>query len=231
MSEDSCKKHFCRSSKCHPAGNRSEEKFETPRLFLRELTFDDAANIHRIANTPGFKFHHFGTSIESVNKFIQKCIDSNNIDPATGRRNNIMLAVDLKQTGELIGFTSLERITYSDGTVVMEPNVFIDPAIQNNGFGLEAGVNIVHHAFKNLGYEELYATVEKTNAPSLAIAKKAGYRPTEKEMSFNTAQGPTTYQVLVLDKESFYAARKLDKMPTILGASSHSCSNPKCKNG
>lgn len=202
-------------------------EIETPRLKIREFTLADVDAVFNIIQQPNFAFHYFDGTRKSVVDFVNKCIDKQNPDPATGQRSDIMMAVERKDDGAFVGFASVETVHYPEGTTVMEPNFFIDPSIQNKGYGREAVINVMKYVFDNLKIAGLNATIESHNKPSLAVALSEGYKDTGREISFNTPQGVRTYMVLSLDRTTFYEKRQNDKVQLILQKGGANDNSPK----
>ncbi len=211
-------KKFFDSADQEEAKSKHLVTIETPRLVLREFRDDDddADAVYKITQKNNFEFHYFDGTMDSVKSFIQKSIENQEPNPKTGQRDNIMLAVETKDDGKLVGFVSLETVTYHDGTVVIEPNFFIDPDIQNKGYGREAAINIMKHAFDDCNITRLNATIEAGNKPSLAVAYSEGYQYTGKDIEFDTNHGRRKYMIMFLDKETFYEKRANDKKSFIL---------------
>lgn len=205
--------NWCAQRKTH---SFTPVQIEAPRLNLREMRIDDTDDIYNITQQDGFEFHYFDGGRSSVEKFIEKCIHEQKVDPKTGHRDNVMLAVEEKISGKLIGFASVETVHYEDGTITREPNFFMDPAVHNKGYGREAVINVMKYVFDHYGVNSLNATIEEKNKPSLSVAMSEGYIYTGNDASFDTNHGRRTYMVLSLSRETFYEKRANDKRPLIL---------------
>ena len=186
---------------------------ETPHLILRELEFSDFQRLFDMTTKPGFKYYGFDGSPEKITDFLQFAVKSCSQAP-DGKREEFLLGVVLKETGELIGHIGLHRANYVKG-YDFETGYFIDPDHQNKHYCREALVNI-----KKFGYEELKhpgytTTTHPDNKISLHILLSENYTKID-DITIDTIFGPEPRILLRQDKKDFYARRLLDKQPLIL---------------
>ena len=87
---------------------------------------------------------------------------SRKINPKTGMRDNHMLAMIDKKTGDFLGHVCLERMHYIPGNNY-EINFFVDPVHQNKGYGREAVINMMHYGFDTLGLYAYTVTIDPKN--------------------------------------------------------------------
>jgi len=186
---------------------------ETPRLVLRELEPTDAKRLLEITSTPGFKYYCLDGTKEKVDDFLKESVRTRAM-AADGNREEVMLAITLKDTGELIGHVSLQRTSYLPG-YPFDANFFVDPAYQSKGYGREAIINMKKYGYDEMGLAGYNITVHPDNKNSLAVFQSEGYKVVG-TIKMKTAFGEEPRVLLVQSKDEFYAQRKLDKRPLLL---------------
>lgn len=187
---------------------------ETPRLLLREHVMADAGRIRDISKTPGFIYYCLDGTMKKARDFIHEATRTQKPDPATGRRENHMLAIVLKDTGEVIGHTCLETVPYVE-EAPYEVNFFIDPQYQSKGYGLEAILNLMHYGFQHYGLKAMMATTHPDNGPSRHLIVKEGYIQIN-TIEMDTVNGKEPRHLFILARETFYDRRSKDKRPILL---------------
>lgn len=187
---------------------------ETPRLMLREHQPSDVDRIHEITRAPDFVYFCFDGSRQKAEDFIKEAVRTQTPDPKTGMRENHMLAILLKDTGELIGHTCMERVHYINGADY-EVNFFVDQRYQNKGYGLEAILNLTDYGFQKFNLPMISVTVHPNNGPSRHLIVKEGYQKVA-DITMNTVNGPEPRELFVLQQQQFYAMRQLDKRPILM---------------
>lgn len=215
------------SSKADPekVQDAAKIKIETPRLVLREFEPEDIDRIHEISSMPGFFYYCFDGTREKSAEFVQSAIDSQKPDMKTGKRENVLLAVALKDTGHLVGHVSIEAVDHRPGVDDYEINFFTDPAVQKKGYGREAAVNMMRYGFEDMGLDDYIVTIHPKNAPSQRVAITEGYVKVG-ETKIMTSKGEQPRDMLVLTKEAFYNQRARDKRPMFEPAPSGPQSGP-----
>ncbi len=188
---------------------------ETPRLILREHEPSDAKRILEISRTPGFFYYCFDGTPEKVEEFLKEAERTQKPDPKTGMRENHMMAVIVKDTGELIGHACIQRVDYVEG-VDYEPNYFIDPAHQGAGYGPEALCNMIDFAFRELGQTALTSTQHPDNTKAIALAERHYGFKNIGEVEIDTVVGKQPRLLSMTTAEDFYAIRANDKRPMFL---------------
>jgi RimJ/RimL family protein N-acetyltransferase len=186
---------------------------ETPRLILREIEKSDAPAILAITQKPGFHYYCFDGTQNTVDAFIQSAIDTRKTNP-DGMRDEIMLAVTLKDTGELIGHVALQRVSHVPG-YPFDANFFIDPDKQNKGYGREALINMKHYGYEKLDQKGYTITVHPDNHASQHVFLSEGYGHI-KDTFISTVNGKEPRMLLFQSKDQFYKQRALDKRPLLL---------------
>lgn len=214
---------FCKKADHQEALNAHLVDIETPRLRLREFTMDDVEGIHRMTSKPGFFYYCFDGTKEKAEEFVRRAIEEQKPDLARGKRQNILLAVELKETGQLVGHASIENVDRRPGREDIRPdkedyeiNFFTDPEFQNKGYGREAVANIMHYGFQKLKLEDYVITIHPENGPSQRVAQKEGYVKIG-TTSLETTKGKQPRDVLVLTQDAFYKLRAQDSRPMIIG--------------
>jgi RimJ/RimL family protein N-acetyltransferase len=187
---------------------------ETPRLILREHRKEDIDAIYQISKTKDFKYFCFDGTRQKAVDFIDEALRTQKIDPKTGLRPNHMLAIVTKDTGEVIGHTCMEAVDYLKGAD-FEVNFFVDPKYQNKGYGLEAILNLTDYGFQKYNLPTLTVTVHPNNGPSRHLIVKEGYQKVD-DIIMDTVDGPEPRELFVLQRDTFYNQRKLDKRPILL---------------
>jgi RimJ/RimL family protein N-acetyltransferase len=142
--------------------------FETPRLFLRELTPDDAAFAFELNNDP-LVLQYTGdepfSSIQEAREFLQNYPDY--------QRNGFgRWGVELKSTGLLIGWCGLKRDRDTD-EVDLGYRFFRSE--WNKGYATEASEACLEIGFKTFGLTEIIARAMKDNPASYRVMEKLGF--------------------------------------------------------
>ncbi len=145
-------------------------KIESPRLILRSWKESDIAPFASMNQDP--KVMEFFLSISSpeeseamANRF-QKQIDDKGYGP---------WAVELKSTGEFIGFI---------GLLIVAPHFHFAPAIEagwrlsqkhwGQGLATEGAIEVLQIAFEDLNLEEVVSMTAALNLPSQRVMQKIG---------------------------------------------------------
>lgn len=189
-------------------------EIETPRLMLREHKSTDVDRIHEITSAPGFFYFCFDGSREKAVDFIDEAIRTQTPDPVEGRRANHMLAIYLKDTGELVGHTCMERVHYVNGADY-EVNFFVDPKYQNKGYGIEAILNLTDWGYRTYNLPSMTVTVDPSNGPSRHLIVKEGYRKVS-DITMKTTRGVEPRELFIMTQAEFYQSRARDTRPILL---------------
>ena len=187
---------------------------ETPRLVLREHKPEDLGRILEMTSKPGFYYYCFDGTKEKVDAFLKKSIDSRLPDPHTKKREDVMLAIEIKGTGELVGHVSIEKMFYL-GNKAYEINFFVDPACQNKGYGREAAVNLMRFGLEDLEMPGYTVTAHPENGASKHVIYTEGYVKIG-DTTMETTNGVEPREVFLLTKDAFYKVREKDKKPMLL---------------
>ncbi len=187
---------------------------ETPRLLLREIIAEDIKAVQAITSMPGFVYYCFDGTPEKAQAFIDEALRTRKPNPQTNLRDNHMLAVISKETGEFVGHVCLERVHYVKG-MNYEVNFFTDPRHQSKGYGREAIVNMMHYGFQKLNLQGYTVTIHPENTKSLNVGYTEGYKKID-EIKMKTVRGEEPRLLLMLSRNDFYEKRKQDKRPMLL---------------
>ena len=144
--------------------------FETDRLRAVTLRDDHAEDAYAAYSRPEFvrylgnptphpDLEHTRTWIARINEL------------QAGHRAGFW-AVELRESGELVGATLCKPIPGGDGEHEIGWHVF--PAHQFNGYATEIGRGAAAYGFDVLGLDEVIAVVMPDNVASLAVAKALG---------------------------------------------------------
>jgi RimJ/RimL family protein N-acetyltransferase len=178
---------------------------ETPRLSLRDWKPEDKAPFVRINSDPMI-MEYFPRTLsekdsERIFKRFQKQFKERGYGP---------YALELKKTGEFIGFCGLLDVP---AEMVFAPAVEIawrlDYEFWGKGYATEAAQAVITYAFDHLGLEEIVAYAVHDNTGAIRIMEKIGMsRDAGADFTYPglAAEHPLGFFVLYrLKKESFRA--------------------------
>ena len=104
--------------------------------------------------------------------------------------------------GELIGRAGIENREI-DGVTCCEIGYLIRRNMQHKGYAYEACQAILEYASDELGIQEMFAVIDKTNEPSRKLAQKLGFSVGALEIHIATSRNikhtiPQLYQNYIL---------------------------------
>ena len=149
---------------------------ETDRILLRPWNEDDATVLYKYASDPdvgpraGWPPHNnVEESLEVIRKFFL---------------NDYTWAVELKETGEVIGCVgyhpaSLSNLNIGEGEC--EVGYWIARPYWDNGICTEALRMVVEHCFKEKGFSVLWGSCFLSNPASARVMEKCGFQDTGEE--------------------------------------------------
>ncbi len=113
-----------------------------------------------------------GGPLGPINVYRQKSIDT-----ARDWIRNVKgkLAVLEKESGKLIGMGGITPWTW-EGEELFDITYRLRESAWGKGYGWELAEALVNHGFRELGLEQLTATITPDNLPSRKIAEKLGMR-------------------------------------------------------
>ena len=170
------------------------QKIETERLILREWTLDDVSDqVEGLGN--------FETAKNLVTPFPYTRDDSVAYITKCGKNDgeHYAFAVELKETGKVIGGTSLDLRNGKYGG-----GIWLNEKYTGKGYGTEVWVARAKFAFEELGVDEIENGFFEFNNRSRHMQEKVGYKIVGKKMNFCPALNSEVVEVLTtLSKEDF----------------------------
>ena len=139
--------------------------FTSERLLIRAWTESDAEAFYELTQDEGFNLY-------PINVYRQKSIDTARewIRNVKGK-----LAVFEKESSKLIGMGGLTPWTW-DGEELFDITYRLRESAWGKGYGWELAQALVRHGFRELGLEQITATITPDNVPSKRIAEKLGMK-------------------------------------------------------
>ena len=143
---------------------------ETERLLLRQFALDDAEYIIRQLNEPSF--------IQNIgDRGVRSLADAENYlknGPLTSYSKNGfgLMAVTLKETGEIIGMCGLIK---RDGLDDVDIGFAFLPEFWLKGYAIESAGAVMENG-KEIGLGRVVAIVDPRNEPSIRVLEKLGMK-------------------------------------------------------
>lgn len=143
----------------------------TNRLLIRPLTVDDAGAMFLYRRDPDVaRFQSWQPeSVEQTREFIAHT--ASQVDTAG---TWFQLGMERISSRELIGDCGLHFPMNAPAQV--EVGITLAPQHQGQGFALELLTAVLEFLFANLGKHRVYASVDPSNLPAVALLKRAGMR-------------------------------------------------------
>jgi ribosomal-protein-alanine N-acetyltransferase len=146
-------------------------RLETARLIFRDHEPGDLEAYCEMETDPGYRGHQPVHSIEElVRSFNQTWLP---------RKEMGLLATVFKEDGRYIGRTGLYPHRTEDGVVVPREATlafYIARPYWGRGIATEAGEAFIEHGFKSLGLVRIHAGMNVTNAASIRVIEKLGFK-------------------------------------------------------
>ena len=143
---------------------------ETERLLLRELVDDDFPGLCRSFQD------------EEVTYAYERVFTDREIGLWLKRQFRCyatsgfgIWAVDLKETGKMIGHAGIFMQEYGDEELA-EIGYMFEKAFWRRGFATEAAIACRDHAFQVLGLDTVYSVIRVDNLASRSVARRSGMR-------------------------------------------------------
>lgn len=139
---------------------------ETERLAIRKLTHDDFETLLAIMGKPEvmYAWEH-GFNKDDVRSWIERQLIRYTKDGVG------YFAVELKESGLLIGQAGLMKTTIN-GNEVVEIGYVFDNAYWHNGYATEAVKSLIDYAFDSLKLPAVYCSIRPENKASIRVAKR-----------------------------------------------------------
>lgn len=148
-----------------------EYLFETERLRVRKFEAEDTENLYRIHLDEEVKKWIPGESYEDPEEAREAA--EYFADCVTQKELPYVLAVELKQTGELIGDTGINEVEGKPGEV--EIGFVIRRESRRKGYATELLKAMTEYAAGTFHVSVLYGRVMKGNDASVRVLEKNGY--------------------------------------------------------
>lgn len=159
---------------------------ETERLFLRTFQEKDVESL--IAINQDQKVMQFFPAVptqEETIVFIDKIISHQE------EKNFSLYAVEIKNTGEMIGFVGLFTATFeAHFTPAIEIGWRLSSKHWNQGYATEAAKAVLEYAFKKLNLDEVVSFTSVLNKSSIRVMQKIGLH-TNSEDDFDNPKVPS----------------------------------------
>lgn len=146
---------------------------ETERLYVRHLSFDDAAFILRLLNEPSFLENIGDRNIRTLDD--SKAYIKRGPMQSHEKHGFGLDCVELKDSEKPIGICGLLQ---RPGLVDVDIGYAFLPQFWSKGYALEAASGVLSHAKKILGMERIAAIVNEDNANSICLLEKLNFRYT-----------------------------------------------------
>lgn len=169
--------------------------FETEHLRIRKFELSDAQRLyenHLEEEVKKWIPNESYADIEETRGAINFYVDCVN-----GKHLPYVLAVELKETGELIGDTGVNEVEGNPEEV--EIGYGICEKYSGNGYATEVVAAMTQFVVETLGVKVLYGRVMHGNAASVRVLEKNGYNFVEEE--FGAEDDPYGKGMLIYKKE------------------------------
>lgn len=147
---------------------RGRRILSTDRLHLREMTRQDLPALRSILQDPVTMTHYEGAfSEDMVESWLTRMLQRYRDD------GYALWAVELKDTGEMIGQCGITRQPQAE-TTVDEVGYLFHRDHWHHGYATESARACRDHAFDRLGVDTVWAHVRDTNLASMNVAIRLG---------------------------------------------------------
>lgn len=145
---------------------------ETDRLYLRAWQPSDIDPFAELCADPEvMRFFPDVMSREKSKELIARCIEKQEQD------GFCMAPIEIKETGEFLGFVGLNRPTYA-APLPFDPCVEIGWRLKQSswgkGYASEAAIAWLRFGFETIGLEEIVAFTIPANKPSQKVMERIG---------------------------------------------------------
>lgn len=179
-------------------------QLETARLVIRNWEDRDRDLFYRInSDERVMRFFPFRRTRAEADAFLDR-IRAENEAQGYG-----FAALELKQTGETIGFCGLhaDSVAPSRAPDAVEIGWRLAPEFQGKGYVTEAAEELLRFGLETLGLDEIVCFAVWNNEPSLAVMRRIGMKP-EPQGDFDHPRVPDTHPQL--KRHLFHALSRAD---------------------
>ena len=161
-------------------------RIETDRLVLRQFSAEDAVELNSICNEPYVLkwMPDWQVPVERTKELISWLIKQYAL--ATKDSARAMMAVTLKENGEMIGMVGIGNKKEVDNEI--EIAYFVSENYSNRGYISEAAKAMSKWTLDSLGLDYLIAIVETDNYPSQRVIEKCGFEKIDTRMILNSGE-------------------------------------------
>ncbi len=152
---------------------RPEYPLETDRLRLRPYADEDLEALHDIERRDETARYLYNEplTLQATHALLERRKASTAIDDAN---DDLALAVTLKQTGELVGHVTLQRVSreHQQGEI----GYILHPDHQGHGYATEATARVLSLGFEELKLHRIVGRLDARNAGSARVLERLGMR-------------------------------------------------------
>jgi RimJ/RimL family protein N-acetyltransferase len=147
-------------------------RMESDRLILRGYEKKDFDSVHSYGSLTTFsQYEPWGpNTIEDTQRFISDMI----LQASTKPRYKFDLALELKESGRMIGGAGIRR--ESQDSVIANLGWAVHPDFQGQGLATEAARRLIQFGFEELKLKVIYATCDARNQASFRVMEKLGMK-------------------------------------------------------
>jgi beta-phosphoglucomutase-like phosphatase (HAD superfamily)/RimJ/RimL family protein N-acetyltransferase len=145
----------------------------TEHFIIRELTVEDINILYQICQTPEIKCYmedsddSLEVQIEKHKAYIEKMYHFYGFG---------FWGVFMKEDNSLVGRCGIE-LKMQDSEEIYELGYLLNKQHQGQGYAKEFVTAVVNYCFTRLHIDRIVAIIDKTNTPSIHLAKKVGMQP------------------------------------------------------
>lgn len=145
-------------------------EIETPRLWLRRFTLEDAEDFHALNSHPDVVRYVGRTPVKSIDEAVQLMTKGPLHDYAS-RGMGRLAAID-KASGRLIGFCGLKYVAEIDE---VDLGYRLLPQYWGKGLANEAARAVLAHGREVLGQRNIVGVVDPANQASVRVLQKLAF--------------------------------------------------------
>lgn len=143
---------------------------EAKRVYLRPLTKKDIPLLQRWVNDPEVR-QYLNRYLPAMKAEEEELLERIHKD----RERHIVLMICLTEGDKPIGTMGIHNMNLKDG-IATTGAMIGEKEYWGKGYGTEAKMILLHHAFTNLNLRKVYSAVISFNKRSWAYLEKTGYR-------------------------------------------------------